>query len=112
MTILVKSGSGHKTQRFLSDYDADASQRLVDAAHGGDTDSAIRYMDNPLVDVNFIGTARLRSKTTEIVLRDESPHEVRFAYEEFNTEVTPLFLAAHNGNLTLLRNLLVKSSSS
>ncbi|KAF7813623.1 ankyrin-3 isoform X1 [Senna tora] len=61
---------------------------------------------NPLVDVNFVGTASLKTKTTEIVLRDESPHEVRFGYEEFKAEVTPLFLAAHNGNLTLLRNLL------
>lgn len=108
MMVLVKSGSWQRTQVSSFDYDTEASQLLVDAAHDDDTNSAFECIANPLVDVNFVGTANLKSKTTEIVLRDESPHEVRFVHEEFKTEVTPLFLAAHNGNLTLLRNLLVK----
>ncbi|CAL5356088.1 unnamed protein product [Camellia sinensis] len=57
--------------------------------------------------VNFIGTVSLKTRKTEIVLRDESASEVRFEFEEFRTEVTALFLAAHAGNVTLLRKLLM-----
>ncbi|KAF5954485.1 hypothetical protein HYC85_007341 [Camellia sinensis] len=56
--------------------------------------------------VNFIGTVSLKTRKTGIVLRDESTSEVRFEFEEFRTEVTALFLAAHAGNVTLLRKLL------
>jgi hypothetical protein len=60
------------------------------------------------VDVNFIGTVNLKTKKTEIMLHEESAHEVRVEYEEFKTDVTALFLAAHSGNLTLVRKLLVR----
>ncbi|CAL5432980.1 unnamed protein product [Camellia sinensis] len=56
--------------------------------------------------VNFIGTVSLKTRKTEIMLRDESASEVRFEFEEFRTEVTALFFAAHAGNVTLLRKLL------
>ncbi|PNX81403.1 ankyrin repeat domain-containing protein [Trifolium pratense] len=82
------------------------SQRLVDAVHNGETDIAIECLLNPSVDVNFIGTVLLKSKTTEIELQDELPHRVNSVYEEFKTDVTALFLAAHSGNLSLLRKLL------
>ncbi|KAK7285714.1 hypothetical protein RJT34_20493 [Clitoria ternatea] len=59
-----------------------------------------------LVDVNFVETVSFKSKTTEIVLRDELAHQVNSVYEEFNTDVTPLFLATYSGNLTLLQKLL------
>ena len=57
--------------------------------------------------VSFIGTVYLRARKTEVVLHDESPHEVRVEFEEFKTEVTALFLAAHAGNVALVRKLLV-----
>lgn len=111
MTVFVNTGSGLRKQVFPIDYETEVSQRLVDAAHDGDTDAAFECIANPSVDINFVGTVNFKCKTTEIVLRDESPHEVRFGYEEFKTEVTALFLAAHSGNLTLLRKLLVSSAS-
>ncbi|KAK7280886.1 hypothetical protein RIF29_08440 [Crotalaria pallida] len=83
-----------------------SSQRLVDAVYYGDTNAALECLENPFVDVNFVGTVTLKSKTTEIMLNDESCHGVEFVYEEFKTEVTALFLASHTGNLILLRKLL------
>ncbi|XP_020238382.2 ankyrin-3 [Cajanus cajan] len=93
-------------QVFPVDYETEVSQRLVEASHYGDTETAFECIASPLVDVNFVGTVSFKSKTTEIVLQDESPHRVNSAYEEFKTELTALFLAAHTGNLTLLRKLL------
>lgn len=107
MMVLANSGTGLRKQVFPVDYETEISQRLVDAAHYGDTDAAFECIANPLVDVNFVGTVSFKSKTTEIVLQDESPHRVNSAYEEFKTELTALFLAAHTGNLSLLRKLLV-----
>lgn len=111
MMALVSPSTGLRKQVFPIDYETEMSQRLVDAAHRGDTDSAIECLANPLVDVNFIGTVMLKSKTMEIVLQDESPHRVNSVYEEFKIEVTALFLAAHSGNLTLIRKLLVCNCS-
>lgn len=96
-----------KLQVFPVDYEAEVSQRLVDAAHANDAKAAYEWMADPFADVNFVGTVRLRSKRTEIALRGEFAHEVHVEYEEFNTDVTALFLAAHSGNLGLVRNLLV-----
>ncbi|KAI9125791.1 hypothetical protein K1719_003209 [Acacia pycnantha] len=104
--VLVRSGSGIRKQVFPVDYETEVSQRLIDAAHSGDTEGALECIANPFVDVNFIGTVSLKCRTTEIALHNESPHEVRFGYEEFKTEVTAVFLAAHTGNLILLRKLL------
>ncbi|XP_027337580.1 ankyrin-3-like [Abrus precatorius] len=103
MMMLVNSAT---KQVFPVDYETEVSQRLVEAVHYGDTDASFEYIANPLVDVNFVGTVSFKSKTTEIVLQDESPHRVHSVYEEFKTDVTALFLAAHSGNLTLLRKLL------
>ncbi|KAI3497485.1 hypothetical protein L1887_40126 [Cichorium endivia] len=44
----------------------------------------------------------MNSKKTAIMLHDESPSEVRVDFEEFNTDVTALFLAAHAGNVKLV----------
>jgi len=107
MMVLANSGSGLRKQVFPVNYETELSQRLVDAAYYGDTDVAVDCVANPSVDVNFVGTVSFKSKTTEIVLQDESPHRVNSAYEEFKTDLTALFLAAHTGNLTLLRKLLV-----
>nr|GMD36533.1 ankyrin-2-like isoform X1 [Ipomoea batatas]GME09060.1 ankyrin-2-like isoform X1 [Ipomoea batatas] len=82
------------------------SQRLVDAAHADDLDLSMELLADPFVDVNYVGTVCLRSRRTELVLHDETATEVRVEFEEFKTEITPLFLAAHNGNATLVRKLL------
>lgn len=85
------------------------SQRLVDAAHADDLDLSMELLADPFVDVNYVGTVCLRSRRTELVLHDETATEVRVEFEEFKTEITPLFLAAHNGNATLVRKLLVSN---
>jgi hypothetical protein len=107
MVLVNSSNTGLRKQVFPIDYETEMSQCLVDAVHHGETDIAIQYLLNPSVDVNFIGTVLLKSKTTEIVLQDELPHRVHSVYQEFKTEVTALFLAAHSGNFILIRKLLV-----
>lgn len=109
MTVFGNSNAGYHAvkQVFPVDYEAEVSQRLVDAAHNNDLKSAYECIGDPFVDVNFVGTVSLKAKKTEIVLQGELAHQVRVEYEEFKTEVTALFLAAHSGNLTLVRRLLV-----
>ncbi|KAL5537635.1 hypothetical protein UlMin_045633 [Ulmus minor] len=91
MTVLGSSGGGK--QVFPVDYEAKICQRLVDAAHTNDLKSACKLIDDPLTNVNMVGTVSLKSRQTEI-------------FEEFKTDVTALFLAAHSENLELLRKLL------
>ncbi|MBA0666242.1 hypothetical protein Goklo_002680 [Gossypium klotzschianum] len=88
------------------DYEAEVSQRLLDASLSGDLKSALECLADPFVDVNFVGTVCLKTRKTEVVLREESAAEVRFDYEEFKTDVTALFLAVHVGNLALVKKLL------
>ncbi|KAL1828677.1 hypothetical protein ACET3Z_007089 [Daucus carota] len=90
----------------VADYGAQVSQRLVDAAHSNHPKVAFDCLNDPFVNVNFIGTVVLRSRKTEIVLHDHSALEVCFEFEEFKTEVTALFLAANAGNAAFLRKLL------
>ncbi|XP_027151183.1 ankyrin-2-like isoform X1 [Coffea eugenioides] len=94
-------------QVFPVEYEAESlSQRLVDAAHANDLKPASELISNPFVDVNHMGTVLLKARKTEVVLHDEDACEVRVEFEEFKTEVTALFLAAHNGNVALVRKLL------
>ncbi|TYI30436.1 hypothetical protein ES332_A05G387600v1 [Gossypium tomentosum] len=88
------------------DYEGKVSQRLLDASLSGDLKSALECLADPFVDVNFVGTVCLKTRKTEVVLREESAAEVRFEYEEFKTDVTALFLAVHVGNLALVKKLL------
>ncbi|CAM8978045.1 unnamed protein product [Rhodiola kirilowii] len=90
----------------IVDFEKEVSQMLVDAALENNHELACLCLSDPFVEVNFIGAVNLRTKKSEIVLHDESAHEVRMVYEEFRTEATPLFLAAHAGNLALVRKLL------
>ncbi|CAI0381065.1 unnamed protein product [Linum tenue] len=113
VTVFVSSGpvflataAATNHQIFPVDYQNQVSQRIVDAAHRNDANSALDCLADPFVDVNFAGTVSLRSKKTEVVLHGESAHEVRVEYEEFKTDVTALFLAAHAGNSLLVKNLL------
>ncbi|CAI0457536.1 unnamed protein product [Linum tenue] len=88
------------------DYGAEVSQRLLEACLAGDLRSALDCIPDPSLDVNFVGAVCLKCRRSEVVLRDESPGEVRVEYEEFRTDVTALFLAVHSGNVALVRNLL------
>ncbi|XWS34599.1 hypothetical protein CRYUN_Cryun21dG0052200 [Craigia yunnanensis] len=109
MTVVHGSSGGGFIVRklvFPVNYEEEVSQRLVDALHGNDAKLASECLADPFVDVNFIGTVSLKAKKTEILLHEESAHEVLVDYEEFKTEVTPLFFAAHVGNLSLVKKLL------
>ncbi|KAJ4841650.1 hypothetical protein Tsubulata_034081 [Turnera subulata] len=88
------------------DYEADVSQRLLEASLAGDLKSALDCIADPFVDVNFVGAVSLKCRKTEVVLRDESASEVHVDYEEFKTDVTALFLAVHVGNVALVKKLL------
>ncbi|OMP05563.1 putative ankyrin repeat-containing protein [Corchorus olitorius] len=89
------------------DYEAEVSQRLLEASLSGDLKSALECIADPFVDVNFVGAVCLKTRKAEVVLREESPSEVRVEYEEFKTDVTALFLAVHVGNVALVKKLLV-----
>ncbi|KAE8667218.1 51 kDa subunit of complex I [Hibiscus syriacus] len=91
---------------FPVNYEEQVSLRLIDALHGNYSKLACECLADPFVDTNFVGTVNLKSKTTEISLHDEAAGEVLVKYEEFKTEVTPLFLAAHVGNMFLVNKLL------
>ncbi|XP_068666233.1 uncharacterized protein [Aristolochia californica] len=108
MTVFGHSSGGFLTRKqvFPVDYESEVSQRLVEASHAGDLKSALECIDDPFIDVNFVGAVCLKTRMTEIVLHDESANEVRIDYAEFKTDVSPLFLAVHTGNLTLVRKLL------
>ncbi|KNA17591.1 hypothetical protein SOVF_078260 [Spinacia oleracea] len=83
-----------------------ASQRLIDYVLAGDSKLAGDLLSDPSVDVDYVGTVNLRSQKTELVPNGESAHRVVSEFEEFRTDVTALFLAAHSGNLILVRKLL------
>lgn len=92
----------------LVEYNPDTSQKLVDAISTG-ADVAACLADLA-ADVNFAGAVWLKSRRADVVLREEAPDEVRFEYEEIRTDASPLFLAAHSGDLSLVRSLLVSSN--
>lgn len=91
----------------IVDYEKEVSQRLVNAALQDDYELACLCLNDPFVEINFIGAVFLKTKKAEIVLHDECAHEVRFEYEEFETEATALFLASQSGNSPLVTRLLV-----
>lgn len=108
--VIGKKQQVFQVTRLHTEHDDDGdptSQQLVDAAHGDDLRRAAELVSDPSVDVNFSGTVSLKSRKTEVVLNGESASEVRVEFEEFRTDVTALFLAAHNGNAALVRKLLV-----
>ncbi|KAJ9135452.1 hypothetical protein P3X46_032634 [Hevea brasiliensis] len=88
------------------DYEAEVSQRLLDASLAGDLRSALDCIADSFVDINFVGAVYLKCRKSEVVLHDESPSEVCADYEEFKTDVTALFIAAHVGNVALVKKLL------
>ncbi|GFY83161.1 hypothetical protein Acr_02g0014010 [Actinidia rufa] len=66
---------GH-LQVFPVDYEAEASQRLLEASHCGDLKAAIECVANPYVDVNFAGAVCLKVRKADVSCRDESANEV------------------------------------
>lgn len=94
-------------QVFPVDYEAEVSKRLLEASLAGDLKSALDCIADPFVDVNFVDAVCLKTRKTEVVLRDESASEVRVDYAEFKTDVTALFAAVHSGNVALVKKLLV-----
>uniref|UniRef100_A0A2N9G817 Uncharacterized protein n=1 Tax=Fagus sylvatica TaxID=28930 RepID=A0A2N9G817_FAGSY len=93
-------------QVFPVDYEAEVSQRLLEASLSGDLKSALELIADPFVDVNFVGAVCLKSRKIEVIPCDESASEVRVVYDEFKTDVTALFLAVHSGNVSLVKKLL------
>ncbi|KAI3463094.1 hypothetical protein Pfo_019757 [Paulownia fortunei] len=87
-------------------YEAEVSQRLLEASVSNDLKLALECLADPVVDVNYVNVVCLKIRKTDVVLREESPSEVRVGYEEFRTDVTALFVAVTNGNLALARKLL------
>lgn len=96
-----------KQQVHPVDYEAEASQRLVDAAHRGDMKAATDLIADPAVDVNFAGAVCFRGRRAEVVMKVEEADEVRIEFEEYRSDLSALFLAAHAGNLPLVKKLLV-----
>ena len=99
-------------QVFPVDYEAEVSQRLLEASLSGDLKSALELIADPYIDVNFVGAVCLKSRKTEVIPCDESASQVRVEYNEFKTDVTALFLAVHSGNVSLVKKLLVTLSDS
>ncbi|KAI9120681.1 hypothetical protein K1719_007714 [Acacia pycnantha] len=93
-------------QVFPVDYEAEVSQRLLEACHSGDQSLALECIADPFVDVNFVGAVSLKIRKAELVLHEESASEVRVEFEEFKTDVTALFLAVHTRNASLVKKLL------
>lgn len=95
-------------QVFPVNYEAEVSQRLLEACLSGDHNLALDCISDPFVDVNFVGAVTFKIRKAELVLHEESASEVRLEFEEFRTDVTPLFLAVHTGNVNLVKKLLVR----
>lgn len=88
-------------------YEAEVSQRLLETSVSNDLKSALLCLSDPFVDVNYVGAVCLKIRKAGITLREGSPSEVCFDYEEFRTDVTALFIAVTNGNAAFVRTLLV-----
>ncbi|KAL7611119.1 hypothetical protein Lser_V15G13308 [Lactuca serriola] len=115
MMMFGHSGTGGgflpaKLQVFPVDYEADVSQRLLEASSCSDLKSAFDCIDDPYLDVNFVGAVSLKVRMAEVHCRDESENVVRFEYQEVKTDVTALFVAVHTGNATLVRKLLSRGA--
>jgi hypothetical protein len=85
------------------------SQLLIEAALVGEEATVNDVLGHKLVDVNYRGTVNLRVKYSDTVQQEEAPDQVKIEYEEFKTDITPLFAAAHAGNINITRRLLVSS---
>lgn len=95
-------------QVFPVDYEeTEVSQRLLEASHSGDLSLAFRCIVDPSVDVNFAGAVTLKTASTDLLLLPESPSQLRLDFQEFVSDVSPLFLAVHADHAALVKKLLV-----
>ncbi|KAG4940490.1 hypothetical protein JHK87_044361 [Glycine soja] len=93
-------------QVFPVNYEAEVSQRLLEASHSGDLPLAFRCIADPSVDVNFAGAVTLKTASTDLLLLPESPSQLRLDFQEFVSDVSPLFLAVHADHAALVKKLL------
>jgi hypothetical protein len=85
-----------------------ASQRLVEAVARGDAREARELLAAGRADVNYAGVVWLRARrVAEAEPREGAAAEARAVHEEIRADVSPLFLAAGNGDVALVRALLV-----
>ncbi|KAL5213664.1 hypothetical protein ABZP36_002816 [Zizania latifolia] len=93
-------------------YDAEAaSQRLVEAVARGDAREAGDLLASGRADVNYAGVVWLKARrVAEAALRDDAAAELRAAHDEIRADVSPLFLAAGNGDASLVLALLAKGA--
>ncbi|KAJ7518625.1 hypothetical protein O6H91_20G000900 [Diphasiastrum complanatum] len=83
------------------------SQGLLEAALSGNESAVSQALLSEHVDVNHKGTISLRFKRTDSIQQEDTPDEVKIEYEEFKTDVTPLFAAAHAGHISIAKRLLI-----
>lgn len=112
VAVTMKGAAGRLQVHPLPDYGAEASQRLVEVAQRGDAREVAESLADPAVDVNFAGAVCLRARRATVSLREEAADEVLVEYEEIRTDASALFLAAHAGDLLVVRKLLVRSPRS
>lgn len=112
--MMVLRHGGGATGGFLAgkqvvpvNYEAEVSQRLLEASLSNDLKSALECLADPFVDVNYVGAVCLKIRKTGIILRQELPGQVRVDFEEFQTDATALFVSVTNGNSAFVRTLLV-----
>ncbi|KAF0891755.1 hypothetical protein E2562_010950 [Oryza meyeriana var. granulata] len=99
-------------QQLRDEAEAEAaSQRLVEAVARGDAREAGELLASGRADVNYAGVVWLKARrVAEAALRDGAAAELRAAHEEIRADVSPLFLAAGNGDAALVRALLAKGA--
>uniref|UniRef100_J3LZ45 Uncharacterized protein n=1 Tax=Oryza brachyantha TaxID=4533 RepID=J3LZ45_ORYBR len=99
-------------QQLLDEAEAEAaSQRLVEAVARGDAREAGELLASGRADVNYAGVVWLKARrVAEAALRGGAAADMRETHEEIRADVSPLFLAAGNGDAALVRALLVKGA--
>lgn len=82
--------------------------RLLDYALRQDSAGVVKELVGATAeDIDYKGTRQLKVRTWEIVLNAERPLAVVFDHNEYRTDSTPLFAAAHSGNAEIVGKLLV-----
>uniref|UniRef100_A0A0D9W6J3 Uncharacterized protein n=1 Tax=Leersia perrieri TaxID=77586 RepID=A0A0D9W6J3_9ORYZ len=101
----------HHSRQLRGDEAEAASQRLVEAVARGDAREAGELLASGRADVNYAGVVWLKARrVAEAALRDGAAAEIRADHEEIRADVSPLFLAAGNGDAALVRTLLAKGA--
>ena len=62
-------------QVFPVDYEANVSQRFLEASLDGGLKSALQYVVDPCIDVGFVDVVSLRTRKTTVVPRVNSPRQ-------------------------------------